>query len=37
MKKTILTLTITGVIAVASLTAFGQENKKAKEARKDVA
>ena len=37
MKKTILTFTITGVIVAASLTVFGQENKKAKEARKDVA
>jgi phosphoenolpyruvate-protein kinase (PTS system EI component) len=37
MKKTILTFAVTGVIAVASLTAFGQENKKAAEARKDVA
>ena len=37
MKKTILTFTITGVIVAASLSVFGQENKTAKEARKDVA
>ena len=37
MKKTILTFTITGVIAFTSLTTFGQEDKKSKEAKKDVA
>ena len=37
MKKTILTFAVTMVIAVTSATAFGQENKKAAEARKDVA
>ena len=37
MKKKILTMAITGVISIVSLTAFGQENKKATEARKDVA
>jgi hypothetical protein len=37
MKKTILTLAITMVMAGASLTAIGQQNKKAAKARKEVA
>lgn len=36
MKKTKLTLVVTIVMAVAGFNIFGQENKKAKEARKDV-
>ncbi len=37
MKKTKLTLVVTIVMAVAGFNTFGQENKKAKAARKDVA
>ena len=37
MKKKNLTFALTLVMAVAALTVFGQEDKKAKEARKDVA
>src|ERR1035437_5915490 len=37
MKKRNLTFAVTLVMAVAGLTAFGQEDKKAKDARKDVA
>jgi hypothetical protein len=37
MKKTFLTLAITLVMAGTSLTAIGQENKKAAKARKEVA
>jgi hypothetical protein len=36
MKKSILNFVIVGVIAVSTTTAFGQENKKAKEARTDI-
>ncbi len=37
MKNTILTLTITMLMAGASLTVVGQQNKKAAKARKEVA
>ncbi|HEY5748820.1 MAG TPA: hypothetical protein VIU12_22275 [Chryseolinea sp.] len=37
MKTKILAFTLTGVMIAASLTTFAQEDKKAKEARKDVA
>ncbi len=37
MKKTILTLTVTGVMVAASLNTYGQENRQAEKARKDVA
>jgi len=37
MKKTILTLAITGAIVTASLTAFAQQDKEAAAARKEVA
>ena len=37
MKKKNLTFALTLVMAVAGLSAFGQENQKAKDARKDVA
>lgn len=36
MKKTILTLAITGIIAASGLTASGQENKNAAKARKET-
>lgn len=36
MRKSILTLTITGFITLVSLTSFAQESKKVEEAKKDV-
>ena len=36
MKKSMLTFAIAGAIVITGSTAFGQENKKAKEARSDV-
>jgi hypothetical protein len=37
MKKSILKLTVTGLIAISSLNSYGQQNKKAEKERKNVA